>query len=90
MYKGLLGRESLRDEDGVKCFRDSLRTPLQRSSERVPLKSLSIHPSKKSNHRDGQVGWQFSLVSRRLRDAWMDVLPLSTMSEERKQNPVSR
>ena len=51
MHKGLLNRESLRAEDGVKYFRDTLGTPLhQRSSECVPLEILSVHPSKKRIH----------------------------------------
>ena len=29
---------------------------------------------------------KLSLLLKRLRDAWMDMLPLSTMSEERRQN----
>ena len=29
---------------------------------------------------------KFSLLLKRLRDAWMDMLPLSSMSEERRQN----
>ena len=29
---------------------------------------------------------KFSLLLNRLRDAWMDMLPLSTMSDERRQN----
>ena len=29
---------------------------------------------------------KFSLLLKRLRDAWMDMLPVSTMSEERRQN----
>ena len=37
-------------------------------------------------HRDGQVDRQVSLLLKRSRDAWMDMLPLSTMSEERRQN----
>ena len=30
---------------------------------------------------------KFSLLLKRLKDAWMDMLPLSTMSEEQRQNP---
>ena len=29
---------------------------------------------------------KFSLLLKRLKDSWMDMLPLSTMSEERRQN----
>ena len=29
---------------------------------------------------------KFSLLLRRLRDAWMDMLPVSTMSDERREN----
>ena len=29
---------------------------------------------------------KFSLLLKRLRDAWMDMLPMSTMSEERRRN----
>ena len=31
---------------------------------------------------------KFSLLLKRLRDAWMDTLPLSSMSEERKQTRI--
>ena len=51
MHKGLRNRESLRAEDGVKYFRDTLRPPFhQRSSECFPLEILSIHSSKERRH----------------------------------------
>ena len=68
MYKGLLDREPLRAADEVKYFRDTLRPPLhQRSSECVPLEILSVHPSKKRKHRDGQVDRQVFNASEALK-----------------------
>ena len=59
MHKGLLDRESLRDADGVKFFRFSLRPQLhQKISECLPLEILSVQSSKKRERRDGQVDRQ--------------------------------
>ena len=55
LYKGLLNRESLRAADGVKCFRGTLTSLHQRSSECVPLEILSTHWREKRTRRDGQV-----------------------------------
>ena len=87
MYTRLLGRESLRDEDGVKCFKDTLRPHLIKGAQSLFLWSLHQFTRARRSTIE-MVKWvgNFSLVLRRLRDAWMDVLPLSTMSEERKQN----
>ena len=48
---------------------------------------FSVHPSKKRKHRDG-VKWigKFSLLLKSLRDARMDMLPLSALSEEQREN----
>ena len=59
MHKGLLNRESVRAEDGVKYFRDI--TPFHQKSSEYFLEILSIYQSKKRKHWDGQVDrrvWQ--------------------------------
>ena len=64
MYKGLLDREPLRAADGVKYFRDSLRPHFIKGAQNCdPLEILSIHPSKKRKHRDGQVDRQVLIAS---------------------------
>ena len=46
-----------------------------------------MHPSKKRKHRKWSRGiGKFTLLLKRLRDAWMDMLPLSTMSAARRRN----
>ena len=50
MYEGLLDRESLTAEDGVKYFRDTLRA--------VPPEIFSAHTSKKRKYSDGSVNRQ--------------------------------
>ena len=58
IYKGLLVREPLKAADGV-ILQERVETSLhQRISECVPLEILSVHPSKKSKHRDCQVDRQ--------------------------------
>ena len=68
-------------------FQGYVETPLhQRSSERVPLEFFQFSWARRANIE--MVKWigNFSLLLKRLRDACMDVLQVSAMSEERKQN----
>ena len=48
-----------------------------------PSGDFSIYPSKAKKHWDGQVDRQ---VLEFLRDAWMDMLPVSAMTKERREN----
>ena len=50
MHKELLNRESLRAEDGLTYFKDTLRPIYQRNLECFPLQILSIYSSKKRRH----------------------------------------
>ena len=55
-YKGLLNRESLRADDGVKYFQDTLRPHFIKGAQSVFfLVILSIYPSKQRKHWDRQV-----------------------------------
>ena len=87
MYKGLLDREPLRAADGVKYFTDTLRPHFIKAVQSVLLwRFYQFTRARRGNIE--MVKWigNFSLLLKRLRDAWMDMLPLSTMSEERRQN----
>ena len=80
MYKRLLDREPLKAADGAKNFRDTLRPHFtKRSSECV------LHPSKKRKHGDDQVNRQVFIALETLKGC-LDMFPLSTMSEERREN----
>ena len=87
-YKGLLDRESLRATDGVKYFRNALRPHFIKGAQNVFL--WRFHQFTRTARRGNieMVKWigKFSLLLTRLRDAWMDILPLFTISEERRQN----
>ena len=58
MHEGLLYRESLRAEDGVMYFRDTLRSISSKELRVFCSGDLSIYPSKERKHRDRQVDWQ--------------------------------
>ena len=87
MYKGLLNRESLRAEDGVKYFRDTLRPHFIKGAESVFLWRFYLFIREKKR-KQGVVDWigKFSLLLKRLKDAWMDMSPLSAMSQERRES----
>ena len=87
MYQGLLDREPLKAADGVKYFGDTLRPHFIKGAQRVFLwRFCQFTRARRGNIE--MVKWigKFSLLSKRFRDAWMDMLPLSTVSEERRQN----
>ena len=87
MYKGLLDREPLRAADGVKYFKDTLRPHFIKGAQSVfPLRFYQFTRARRGNME--MVKWigKISLLLKCLRDVWMDMLPLSTMSEERRQN----
>ena len=87
MHKGLLNRESLRAEDGVKYFRDTLRPHFIKGAQSVFV--WRFYQFIRARRGDIEmVKWigKFSLHLKRLRDAWMDMLPMSAMSGERRRN----
>ena len=87
MHKGLLNRESLRAEDGVKYFRDTLRPHFIKKAQNVFLWRFYIIIRARTASID-MVDWtgKFSLLLKRLTDAWMDMSPLSVMSSERRES----
>ena len=85
MHRGHLDRESLRAEDGVKYFRDTLRH-IFKGAQSLFLWSFDQFTRARRGNIE-MVKWlgKISLLLKRSRDAWMDVLPVSTMSEEPRQ-----
>ena len=87
MHKGLLDREPLRAADGVKYFRETLRPHFIRGAQSVFL--WRFHQFTRARRGNIEmVKWigKFSLLLKRSKDAWMDMLLLSTLSEERRQS----
>ena len=87
MHKGLLNREPLRAEDVVKYFRDTLRPHFIKGAQIVFL--WRFYQFIRARRGDIEmVKWigKFSLLLKRRRDARMDMLPMSAMSEERRRN----
>ena len=83
MHKGLLNRESLRSEDGVKYFRDTLRPHFIKGAQSVFLwRFFQFIRARRADIE--MVKWigKFSLLLKRLRDAWMDMLPMTATSEQ--------
>ena len=82
MHKGLLDREPLKAAEssisGIRFIKGAQRVFFWRFYQFTRARRGNIE----------MVKWigKFSLLLKRLRDAWMDVLPLSIMSEERRQN----
>ena len=86
-YKGLLDRESLRTADGVKYFRDTLRPHFIKGAQSVFLWRFCQF-TRASRGNIEMVNWtgKFSLLFKRLKDSSLDMLPMSTLSEEQRQN----
>ena len=85
MYKGLLNRESLTETDGVQHFRNTLRLHFLKGAHVVFLWSFYQFNRARTRSLD-MVKWidRFSLSLQRLRDAWMDNLPMSALGEEQR------
>ena len=88
MYKGLLDREPLRAADGVKYFRGTLRPHFIKGAQSVFLWRFYQFTRARRGTIE-MVKWigKFSLLLKRSNDSWMDMLPMSTVSEEQRQNP---
>ena len=86
MHKGLLDRESLRAQDGVKYFKDTLRPHFIKGAQSVFFWRIYQLIRARRGYIE-LVKWigKFSLLLKRLRDAWMD-FPMTAMSEERRQD----
>ena len=75
--KGLLNREALRADDGVKCFRDTLRPHFIKGAQNVFLWRFHLL----SRARRGNIEMvdgigKFSLLLKRLKDSWMDFVTI--------------
>ena len=87
MHKGLLDRKHLKTADGVKYFRDTLRPHFIKGAQSVFLWTFYLFNRARRGNIE-KVKWfgKFSLLLRRSKDSWMDMLPMCTLSEEQKQN----
>ena len=86
LYKGLLDRKHLQTADGVKYFRNTLRAHFKKGAQNVFLwRFYQFNRARRGSSE--MVKWigRFSLSLQRLRDAWMDNLPMSSKSEEQRQ-----
>ena len=85
--KGLLDRAPLKAADGVKNFRDTLRHHFIKGAQSVFLwRFYQFTRARRGNIE--MVKWigKFTLVLKRLKDSCMDMLPMSTLTEEQTQN----
>ena len=83
MHERLLNREPLRAADGVKYFRDTLRPHFSKSVQSVFL--WRFHQFNRARRVSVEmVKWigKFTLLLISLRDARLDMLPISAMSEQ--------
>ena len=87
MYKGLLERECLRAADGVKYFRDTLRPHFIKGAQSVFLWRFYQFTRARRGHVE-MIKWtgKISLLLKRLQDSWMDMVPMSALSEEQRTN----
>ena len=87
LRKGLLKHESLRAADGVKSFRDTLRPHFIKGAQSVFLWRFYQFTRARRGHVE-MVKWigKCPLLLKRLNDSWMDLLPMSALSEEQRTN----
>ena len=73
-------------EDGVKYFRDTLRPHYVKGAQNVFLWRFYLFNRARRRNIE-MVDWigKFSLLLKRLKDSWMDMPPLSAMSQERRE-----
>ena len=85
-YKPLLNRDALKADDGVKYIRDKLRPHLVKGAYSVFLWRFYLFIRARRGHTE-MVDWirKFDLLLKRARDSWMDMLPLSSMTEQQRQ-----
>ena len=85
--RGHAFKNRLAAEDGVRYFKDILRPHFIKGAQSVSLwRFYQFIRARRENTE--MVNWigTFSLFLKRLRDAWMDMLPMSAMNETRRQN----
>ena len=85
--EGLLDRETLRSEDGVRYFKNTSRLHFKGALSVFFCRSLFIVICARRENIE-MVTWigKFSLLLMRLKDAWMDMSPTSSMSETGRPN----
>ena len=86
MHKGLLDRESLIAEDGAKYVKDTLRLHFVKGAQSIFFWRFYRFSSARRENIE-MVKWigKFALLLKRLRDAWVDMLPVSVMSQEQRE-----
>ena len=84
-YRGLLDRDALKAEDGVEYFLDMLRPDFVKGSLQCdPLECLLIRARRGNTEMVDWIG-NFDLLLKRAKDSWMDMLPLSFMTEQQRE-----
>ena len=84
-YRGLLNRDALKAEDGVKYFRDKLRPHFVKGAYSVSLWRFYLLMRAGRGHTEmvDQIG-NFDLLLKRAK-GFMDMSPLSSMTEQQRQ-----
>ena len=87
MYKGLLNHDSLRATDGLKCYRNSLRSQLEKGAHNVFLGRFDQFNRTRRESFE-MVKWigMFSLCLWRLRSAWVGNLQMSDLRGEPRRS----
>ena len=91
MHKGPPDREYLSADDGVKYYTETLRPHFINGAQSVFLWRIFQFTRAKRGHVE-MVKWigMFSVLLKRLRDAWVDMVPVSAMSQERRGKQYRR
>ena len=90
IYKGLLDREPLRAADGVKYFRNTLRLHFIKGAQSVFLgRFYQFTRARRGNIEMVKLIGKFSLLLKRSRDAWMDMLPLYPNTNQPANQPTN-
>ena len=85
-HRRLLDRDVPKAEDQVKYFRDKLRPHFVEGAHSVILWRfyLFIRARRRNTETVDWIG-NFVLLLKRAKDSWMDMLPLSSMTEQQRQ-----
>ena len=87
MHNKLLDRELLKAAEGVKYFRDTMRPHFINRAQSVFIwRFFQFTRAKRGNIEMVKRVGHFTLLLKRLKDSRMDMQPMSTLSEEQKQN----
>ena len=86
-YRGLLNRDVLKAEDGVKYFRDKLRPHFVKGAYSVFLWRVYLFIRARRGNTE-MVDWidKFDLLLKRVKDSWMYMLPVSSMTEQQRES----